>query len=812
MEEKFIISEAVSAVSKTWKPKEYTWDEFVAKLSVPVITSETYKEFMSKSKADQSKIKDRGAFVGGELSGGNRNAKNLLSRSVLTLDIDFGNLQFPETFAKATGFACVIHGTHKHSENTPRYRVIAPLSREVNRDEYEALARKVAEVTDIELYDKTTFQYERCMFYPTVSSDVEYFFVEYLGEPLDVDHWLGMYEDWTDVTSWARHEDEAKAVRTCVTEVEMPELKSGLIGEFCRAYTIEEGIETFLSDVYKPSEDTADRYTYLAGESANGLQVFDHSRAFSYQQSDKISDGRAYNIYDLVRVHKFGYLDKDGEVKRSKEAMEELINDDPKVKANRGKEFTLKAMKVGGMTQEQIKEIKAGVDVIIDVEKLTLDNLQRAKNGTCFPTSQNLAIIFTCDPVVGLGAIRENTFTHNFEFAPNRLPSWTDGTLAIDDVDMQHIRNYIDRVYGIANPKKIDDQLAVAARANGYHPVQEYLRELKWDGKPRVETALIEYLGADDNIYTREATRVMLVGAVKRIMQPGCKFDTAMILVGSQGVGKTHFISSLAHNPKWFSNSLTELGSTRSQEAIQGLWLIELAELSAVKKSDTNDVKNFLTRENDQFRGAYKSKVAYYPRQCVFFGSTNEVDFLTDRTGSRRFFPIHVKNIGRTADLYTSEFEVEFVDQLWAEAFYMYQHKVSTLLSQEAEDKANEVRKSYVPVSTYEDDILKYVDMDIPTCWYDDMNSYARREYFEAYPVSKGQYTEFMKMKYVLTKDICVEALGFGTREHKACHREEVATVLTVSEKWTAERDPSRPTSIKTANGRINLIGAFWRI
>ena len=103
----------------------------------------------------------------------------------------------------------------------------------------------------------------------------------------------------------------------------------------------------------------------------NGLQVFDHNRAFSHQQSDKISDGRAYNIYDLVRVHKFGYLDKDGEVKRSKEAMEELINNDPVVKANRGNEFTLKAMKVGGMSPDQIKESKAKVDDILDVEQLT---------------------------------------------------------------------------------------------------------------------------------------------------------------------------------------------------------------------------------------------------------------------------------------------------------------------------------------------------------------------------------------------------------------------------------------------------------
>ncbi|WAX17598.1 hypothetical protein PM116P6_00032 [Parabacteroides phage PM116P6] len=807
MEEKFIISEAVSAVSKTWKPKAYTWDEFVAKLSVPINTGETYKEFMSKSKADQSKIKDRGAFVGGELSGGNRNAKNLLSRSVLALDIDFGNLHFPETFVTATGFACVIHGTHKHSEATPRYRVIAPLSREVNRDEYEALARKVAEVTDIELYDKTTFQYERCMFYPTVSSDVEYFFVEYMGEPLDVDHWLGMYEDWTDVTSWARHEDEAKAARTSVTEVEMPELKGGLIGEFCRAYTIEEGIETFLSDIYKPSEDAADRYTYLAGESSNGLQVFDHNRAFSHQQSDKISDGRAYNIYDLVRVHKFGYLDSEGNETESKKAMIDFINKDDKVNEIRA---------INAISEPTEEVIEVAVDAtkedILKESISKLKSLQRNKQGQCEPSINNLEIIFKYDPVLGGETIRENQFTHEIEFREDSLPSWTDGNVVIGTVDMKHIRARIESKYGISNPKKVDDQLGVEARANSYHPVREYLMGNKWDGVERVQRVLIDYLGAEDNLYTREATQVMLVGAVKRIMQPGCKFDTALILVGGQGIGKTHFLSSLARHETWFSNSLTDLGSVRSQEAIQGTWLIELGELSAMKKSDMDTVKSFLSADKDKFRGAYKERVDSYPRQCVFFGSTNEIDFLTDRTGNRRFLPIWVKDIGRTADLYKPEFEIDYVDQLWAEAYYLYQKKASTLLSKEAEDMADVIRKSYMPVSPYEDDILKYVDMDIPTIWYEGMAYDQRRAYFETYPESKEMYSEFMKMDYVLTKDVCVEALGFGHREHRAYDRDEVSSVLRSTDKWTLDRKPGAPTSVVIRGKRVNLNGALWRI
>ncbi|WAX17705.1 hypothetical protein PM682P3_00041 [Parabacteroides phage PM682P3] len=808
MEEKFIISEAVSAVSKTWKPKAYTWDEFVAKLSVPINTGETYKEFMSKSKADQSKIKDRGAFVGGELSGGNRNAKNLLSRSVLALDIDFGNLQFPETFAKATDFACVIHGTHKHSEATPRYRVIAPLTREVNRDEYEALARKVAEVTDIELYDKTTFQYERCMFYPTVSSDVEYFFVEYLGEPLDVDHWLDMYEDWTDVTSWARHEDEAKAVRTSVTEVEMPELKGGLIGEFCRAYTIEEGIETFLSDVYKPSEDAADRYTYLAGESSNGLQVFDHNRAFSHQQSDKISDGRAYNIYDLVRVHKFGHLDADGQTSKSSSAMANLINNDSVVLSQRSKERVEKSGIEEGFDGAVITDIDGFQKEIL--EKIKEREFTYDKAGNMRPDAGNLEKIFVDDPLLGMN-IRTNRFTHAVEFS--RLPTWRVGindNVIIGNNDMQQIRSYIERTYGICAPKKVEDAIGNAGNNNSYHPVKQYLTGLEWDGVKRADSLFIDFMNAPDEPYVREATRIMLLGAVNRVMRPGCKFDSALILVGEQGTGKSELLRRLSKG--WFFDGLNDLGSIRSMESIQGVWIIELGELSALKNSSTEDSKNFITSTFDHFRGAYQEKTEDYPRQCVFFGSTNERAFLKDKTGNRRYLPIEVAPSEDKHKIFDDGFFPAYIDQIWAEIMVGYYKGESTLLSEASEKRAEELRSGHEDQNMYAEDVMNYIEMEVPTTWYE-MDTSEHAIYFNGYPASTADYTEFMQREYVTVREVDDECYKAVSGEYSnAKRKKEITDILQQTPGWTDKGTSLKPQEKTIRGRRVNLRGAFWRI
>ena len=302
----FKIATATNAKSTAWKNKSFTWAQLVDKFTSARVTEETYREFISASKAEQGNIKDVGAFMGGELFGNRRNKNNVGERSLLALDIDFGDADFPERFYGIINCACIIHGTHRHNPqaNVYRYRVILPLSEPIDSEQYEAVSRKVAELTGIDLYDRTTFQPERCMFYPSVSRDVPFDFVDYSqinDEPLDVQKYLGYYEDWHDTSEWAYHKDEKGEVRSLAKAQQDPTLKEGIVGDFCRAYSISEAIKEYLSDVYEPTEKP-DRWTYTGGSTSGGMLTFDDTFAYSYHNNDPIQGNHVFNAYDLVPV------------------------------------------------------------------------------------------------------------------------------------------------------------------------------------------------------------------------------------------------------------------------------------------------------------------------------------------------------------------------------------------------------------------------------------------------------------------------------------------------------------------------------
>lgn len=206
----------------------------------------------------------------------------------------------------------------------------------------------------------------------------------------------------------------------------------------------------------------------------------------------------------------------------------------------------------------------------------------------------------------------------------------------------------------------------LSAWANSFHPVQEYLRELKWDGTPRMERLFIDYLGCADSPYTRNVARLMLLAAVSRVFEPGCKWDHAVILEGLQGAGKSTFIRTLGR--RWFSELEGDFHDGKEMvEKIQGSWIVEIPELSGFNRSDVQSIKAFISRQTDKVRLAYEARAMEFPRQCILIGSTNDKEYLRDSTGGRRFFPMecHVENIDNAALR-------QNVDQLWAEAHAVY--------------------------------------------------------------------------------------------------------------------------------------------
>jgi len=217
-----------------------------------------------------------------------------------------------------------------------------------------------------------------------------------------------------------------------------------------------------------------------------------------------------------------------------------------------------------------------------------------------------------------------------------------------------------------------------------FNEVQDYLRAIEWDGIKRLDTLFVDYLGALDISYTRTITRKALVAAVSRAMVPGTKFDNMVIIGGPQGIGKSTVLRILGKD--WFSDSLQTFEGKEASEMIQGVWINELGELSGMSKSETNAVKQFLSRTEDIFREPFGKRTGRYPRRCVFFGTTNDKEYLKDLTGNRRFWPIDVgiqnpiKNVWNQLP--------DELDQIWAEAYTYWQMGEPLYLSGEIEKES----------------------------------------------------------------------------------------------------------------------------
>lgn len=222
--------------------------------------------------------------------------------------------------------------------------------------------------------------------------------------------------------------------------------------------------------------------------------------------------------------------------------------------------------------------------------------------------------------------------------------------------------------YGIkVTDRDLKGAIVLAAWENCFHPVREYLNGLTWDGTARIETLFIDYLGCEDTKYIREVARLMLIAAVARVFEPGCKWDYAIILEGLQGAGKSTFIRTLGR--RWFSELEGDFHDAKEMvEKIQGSWIVEMPELSGFSRSDVQSIKSFITRQTDKVRLAYEARATEFPRQNILIGSTNDKEYLRDPTGGRRFLPVecHVDNIDN------GKLRSE-VDMLWAEARVAYE-------------------------------------------------------------------------------------------------------------------------------------------
>ena len=236
------------------------------------------------------------------------------------------------------------------------------------------------------------------------------------------------------------------------------------------------------------------------------------------------------------------------------------------------------------------------------------------------------------------------------------------------DSDDSETRRYIEKKYGFHSAQKCDDALRIVFSRNQYHPIRDIVDSLEWDGEERIPHFLHKWTKCEDTEYTREVSRLIFSGGINRLYNAGCKFDDMPVLIGTkQGEGKSTLVRWLALSDEYFTE-VNEFEGQRGIESLEGAWICEVSELLAMTKSKEQEaVKSFLTRLNDRYRMPFDKRVTDHPRQCVFIGTTNKEQFLTDKTGNRRFYPVKVNQSGY--DLFDHEQEIKSdIRQCWAEA------------------------------------------------------------------------------------------------------------------------------------------------
>ena len=757
MDRLITIYTAKSRKAQLWARTQLTWPELRGRLLDFAVTPETYDEYVTMTRDRQTAVKDVGGFVGGTLRDGIRKKTHMESRSVVTLDYDeFSPGQLEKLRDALPGVCWVVYSTHKHTARAWRVRVVIPLSEDVDPEKYEALSRKVAEMIGMAGIDRTTFEPVRMMFWPSRSCDADYVAeANDTGDLLRPNALLNLYDDWRDPAQWPRTADEADLFSTANVPTSDPRTleiwrnlavgagakptrqgsgmadptkKEGVVGAFCRTYTMTAAIERFLGGMYKPYRPG--RWTYLNGSTVGGVVVYDDRWMYSNHATDPLG-GRELNAWDAVRLGLFGTLDRGHRAASvmalpSSAEMVKLALADPDVSRLMAEETARRAAEAfadveltdsdGDQSDRSDQSDQSDRSDRSDSDDWAEREARlRNKKGDFELTRMNLRTVLLHHPEFR-GRLRFNEFTDQME-VHGRLPWRRIQGALVNDADTAYLRAWFEETYKAAPKEKLDDAMQMIKGPTAYHPVREYMDALEWDGVPRLDGLLVNLLGADDTELNRTLTALMFVAAVARVHEPGVKYDICVTLFGPEGCGKSTLIGAMSR--PWFVDSAIRIGEKDGMSALRGRLMVELAEMASLKRADLDMVKNFISSQSDVYRPAYARHDVEVPRQCVFVATTNDRYCLRGFGDNRRFPVVEVNPERRRMDVDVADYVGEWRDQLWAEAVSLWRGGFRLFLPPHLDREARRIgsEHSLDQNCAMFDDLDRYLEMELPDNW-----------------------------------------------------------------------------------------------
>ena len=752
-----------SRQAKTWVNKTIRYEDLKERLRVTIRTPESAEEYAKMSKAQKDAAKDHGGFVGGVLADGRRKVDTVEARSMIALDGDRIDRAFLENYEASSPYTSCLYTTHSSTPENPRVRLVFPLTRDVTAEEFVAVSRYVAQTLGIDYFDECSYQPNQLMYWPSSPQNGVFVFKEVEKDWLDPDAILTAHPEWKDPTRLPTSSRESKANQVAQQKVQDPLTKEGTVGLFNRVFfPVTRALEEFLSDVYEPT-DNPDRYHLIAASSMAGVEIKDDKFVYSHHAKDP-AYLKLCNAFDIVRIHRFGDLDD----KASFKAMCDFAMQQDEVRVMAADERLAQAEEDFSDTDDWKKKLR-----------------YTSKGAILENSLYNAKLIMQNDP--HLKNIVFNQLADGLEIR-GEVP-WQHPSKFWRDADDAQLICYVDDHYGTLSQRNYDIAVTKVADDRSYHPIRQYLEALPpWDGVKRVDTLFIDYLGAEDNEYTRAVCRKTLCAAYMRVYHPGIKFDFLPVFNGAQGIGKSTLISNLGM--EWFSDSLTlsDMNDKTAAEKLQGYWIHEIGEMAGMRKADLEKVKAFVSRCDDKYRASFGKRVTPHPRQCVFFGTTNsENGYLRDITGNRRFWNVRVSGASKYKPW---DMTKELVGQIWAETILLAKAGENLFLSPELEKYAAEEQREAMEQDDREGLVREYLDMLLPASW-NDMDVYRRKDYFRD-PSDPTRPEGVNRRDTVSNIEIWCECFGKAKEDIQPKDSYAIAAILKRMKEWEKSTDRIR--------------------